>query len=112
MTGLETFGLILGTSVVGSLAHEATHYLVAKLGGRNPEFSLREWAVFWRSPRDPEPVDWAIAVAPLVVGLIGGVALLSLGMAAWWLVPAWYLYTLHGAVTNDLKLSIVEEEAA
>lgn len=108
MSALTLFLKTLTTALLASLAHEGTHYLVARVLRRRPQFALREWAVFWHAPdHAPTPGDWAIAAAPLGIGLVAGGVLVGVG-APWWVVPGWYLYTLHGAITNDFDFDAVK----
>lgn len=98
---LRTFAFILGSCVVASALHEATHYAAARALGRRAVFVPREWAVYF----EPGGARGNLAIqgAPLVIGAVAG------SVALWWggvsidflFLPAWYLYTVHGALTND-----------
>jgi len=107
MTGVAIFGKILGSCLLASALHELTHYLTAVAVGREARFDIREWAVLWEVEHGERIglQDWAIVTAPIAVGLLAAAgALLAFGVI-WWLIPAWYLYTLHGAITNDLAMN-------
>jgi len=106
MTGGELFALLLISCLLASIAHEATHYAVAVAVGRRPWFDVRAWEVCWPAPPDaPHSADYAVAVAPAVAGVVVGAGVLAAAGIVWWLVPGWYLYTLHGALTNDLQFN-------
>lgn len=102
------FGAILFSCVVASALHELTHYFVAIALGRDATFVLDEWAVHYESAQTVGTAEVIIAGAPVPVGLSVGVAALLAGVTPLWLAPAWWLYTLHGAVTNDFKFTTVQ----
>lgn len=105
---LAVFGYILVSCVLASTLHEATHYAVARALGREATFVLGEWAVFYESAERVGTAEYAIAGAPVVVGALAGVAALLAGFSPLWLVPAWWLYSFHGAVTNDFQFQTVQ----
>lgn len=83
-----------------SVAHEATHAGVAAACGRLEGFSVRRWEVDYRGQLPPGRTEYAIASAPLVVGLAVAPLLWWLRVPIWAWVP-WGVYTLQGAITND-----------
>lgn len=113
MDVLVSFLVFIAAAAAASLLHEVTHYLVARLCGRRARFVVGEWAVYHEMTEDGVTrEDWLIQAAPLVVGVPVGVLLVVLWPVPVWALPAWYLYTLHGAVTNDFRFTTVEEERA
>lgn len=101
MSGIETFLTLLGVLLLASALHEATHYVAARLLGREAVFVFREWAVFYDGHTPPGRTEYLIAGAPVIVGIALLPAFVFLfGVNIVWLLP-WFLYTVMGAVTND-----------
>lgn len=110
-------GYWVAVIALGSIAHEATHYVVALAFSREPSWQLIDWSVHYEAELPPGRVEYLIAGAPVIIGAlvlmfsvwiwgIGGV----LGSGPWLL--AWGFYTLLGAVTNDFEFNPVDEELA
>jgi hypothetical protein len=89
MTTLNIVAAI-GLGLAGALAHEVTHWLVWRLGGRDPEFRLIELEVRPRAgPNHTTPLDRAAAIAPYAVAILALPLCLSL---RWW--PLWVAWVM------------------
>lgn len=109
MNAVVLFALILVTTAAATVAHELTHAAVAAASGRFVAIDWRAVDVLYRAPDEPDATTYAIAGAPLYVGLLAGVAALGAGyVPPVWLIPAWVLYTVFGAVTNDFDFRTAE----
>jgi len=100
------FLTILGGCLLASTLHEATHYATARALGRDAQFSLREWAVFFE--RGPHWGTRLIQAAPVLIGVAAGaVAVWQWGIEPLFVVP-WVVYTIWGALTNDFGFHVVD----
>lgn len=96
---------VVGAGVIAAALHELTHYVVARLGGRE---AWIEWAalnvrhVYPLS--GPALIDRLVGVAPFAVGSVFGVSWLAVSLPiSPALVVAWGVYTL-GGVPNDFRI--------
>lgn len=101
--GAEVRALLLVVGgLVGVLAHEATHYAIVRIAGRDATLSLVELECRWVLPDDgPTWVDRLAARAPILVGCAVGVLVLVgdvIVPLAWATVPGWLTYTAGGVI--------------
>lgn len=99
--------LIVGACVLGAELHEFSHYLQARVHGREASIDPWQLEVRWT---DPEPtVDRRIEVTPLVSGLAAGVLWTLFGPG--WSVAAaafWLIYTFGGSKEDYQHLIAAE----
>lgn len=96
---------VVGAGVIAAALHEVTHYVVARLGGREAWFEWTNLNVRHVLPLGgPSVVDHAVGVAPFALGSVFGVGWLvaSLPVSPALLV-GWGVYTL-GGVPNDFRV--------
>lgn len=75
----------IGLGLAGAIIHELAHWIVWKVGGRDPKFRLISLEVRPRSgPPHTTLLDRGAAVAPYAVALV---TLPPVAMLHWW--PAW-----------------------
>lgn len=100
--------IVVGTVLMGlgaAVCHEGTHWLVARLLGRDAWVEWRELNCYHTLPMaGPEPRDYLVGVAPFAVGSVVALAWLVAGFDV--TIPvlvAWGVYTLNG-IPNDFRL--------
>lgn len=104
----EVVFIVVSTLLVGigaAICHELTHWAVARLGGRPAWVDWRELNCYHHLPiAGPGVVDYAVGIAPFVVGSVAG--------AVWWaagldinipILVGWAVYTLNG-IPNDFRI--------
>lgn len=97
----------LAAAVVAMVAHELTHILAALALGRFRTFDVRRFEVLYYMREEPGWQAYAIAGAPLGVGLL----LTPLALVVDVTLPVvigWLIYTVEGAVTNDFQFRTLE----
>lgn len=98
----------VGTLLFGlgaAVCHELTHWTVARAVGREAWIDWRELNCYHHLPlAGPQPVDYLVGVAPVIVGSVVGAAWLVLGLDV--TIPTavgWIVYTLNG-IPNDFRI--------
>ncbi len=92
--------------VLGAITHELTHWLMARLCGRDAFIDWIHFDTYWLIPDEPALADRLVALAPQLTGLVAlTVGLLSApltssvvvaaGLIGWWIV-----HTLWGAPSD------------
>jgi hypothetical protein len=107
MSALMTALVTAAAAGVATLAHEATHAVAGLLLGRFKTFDVLSWEVLYHIRQPPGWKAYAIAGAPLYVGLL----LTPLALVVDVTLPiviGWAIYTFLGAATNDFQFQTVE----
>lgn len=101
-TPLDAAMAIIVGGLIGAIAHELTHYGVARLCGYPTSISWRDLTTYWRVTHTPR-LSALVAAAPFLVGLgaIGLVLAMGSVLTDLGVLAAWLLYTF-GGVHNDL----------
>lgn len=102
---LEFVFKIVAAGIAAAVLHELTHWLVAKLGGREAWIEWRELNERHYYPLNgPGVIDRIVGIAPFAVGSLFGVGwvLAQLPISAP-LIVGWGVYTLNG-VPNDFRV--------
>lgn len=96
---------VLFAGVAAAVLHEATHYSVAVLGGREAWVEWHELNEYHYYPPDgPGLVDRLVGIAPFAIGSVLAVVWLAAGMRITIpLLVAWGVYTLNG-IPNDFRV--------
>lgn len=102
MTAILTIGGTIVAGLGAVVAHELTHYLVLKIGGRDPSIDWYGLNTVWEGEGRIKPVDRLAAAAPMLFGI-------AVAVIAMWpagdpvslpVFVAWVVYSFGGVISD------------